>query len=132
MLADRGKNSKRRIKAQREREDYGKKIIENLAYDLNFRRDELYRIVQFYNVYPIVVTVSRELSWSHYVEIIKVDEAEKMKWKMDFAKEVSLLKFEKIEEDEDSINIIYRPVLDSDRKEEFDLPENVDIDLIFA
>lgn len=88
--------------------------------------------MQFYNVYPIVVTVSRELSWSHYVEIIKVDEAEKMKWKMDFAKEVSLLKFEKIEEDEDSINIIYRPVLDSDRKEEFDLPENVDIDLIFA
>ncbi|MDO8740921.1 MAG: PDDEXK nuclease domain-containing protein [Candidatus Woesearchaeota archaeon] len=54
------------------RADYGQRVIDNLAKDLSFRRDELYRIVQFYKTYPIVVTVSQQLSWSHYVELIKI------------------------------------------------------------
>lgn len=49
-----------------------KKIIDDLAVDLGFRRDELYRIVQFHKAYPIVVTVSQQLSWSHYLEFIKM------------------------------------------------------------
>ncbi len=60
----------------KDRADYGRHIIEKLAYDLNFRKDELYRIVQFYNVYPIVVTVSRQLSWSHYKVLIAIEKKE--------------------------------------------------------
>lgn len=54
----------------KDRADYGKQIIDNLAGDLGFKRDKLYRIVQFYNAYPIVVTVSQQLSWSHYLKLI--------------------------------------------------------------
>jgi len=64
----------------KERADYGKQIIDNLAEDLGFRRDELYRIVQFYNAYPIVVTVSQQLSWSHYIELIKLKTEEERKF----------------------------------------------------
>ncbi|MCK4492079.1 MAG: DUF1016 family protein [Candidatus Altiarchaeales archaeon] len=60
----------------KERADYGKRVIEDLAKDIGFRRDELYRIVQFYRTYPIVVTVSRQLSWSHYLELIKIENKE--------------------------------------------------------
>lgn len=60
-----------------ERANYGEKLIENLAQDLGFRRDELYRIVQFYKTYPIVVTVSQQLSWSHYIELVKLKKEEK-------------------------------------------------------
>ncbi len=62
------------------RADYGKKLINNLASDLGFKRDELYRIVQFYKVYPIVVTVSQQLSWSHYMELIKLKKEEERKF----------------------------------------------------
>ena len=58
------------------RADYGQKIIDDLAVDLGIRRDELYRIVQFYKAYPIVVTVSQQLSWSHYLEFIKMRKKE--------------------------------------------------------
>ncbi len=61
---------------RKERADYGEKLIDNLACDLGFRRDELYRIVQFYKTYPIVVTVSQQLSWSHYLEFIKIGNKE--------------------------------------------------------
>ena len=60
----------------KERANYGQKIIDDLAVDLGFRRDELYRIVQFYKAYPIVVTVSQQLSWSHYLEFIKMKKKE--------------------------------------------------------
>lgn len=66
--------------SHKERADYGVKLIESLAVDLGFSRDELYRIVQFHKVYPIVVTVSQQLSWSHYVELIKIRNKEEMKF----------------------------------------------------
>ncbi len=50
----------------KERADYGKRIIDSLSKDLNIDRRLFYRIVRFYRLYPIVVTVSPQLSWSHY------------------------------------------------------------------
>jgi predicted nuclease of restriction endonuclease-like (RecB) superfamily len=58
------------------RADYGKKVIPLLAQDLGFSRPELFKIVQFYKTYPIVLTVSRQLSWSHYVELIQINKEE--------------------------------------------------------
>jgi predicted nuclease of restriction endonuclease-like (RecB) superfamily len=56
-----------------ERADYGERLIENLARDLMFDRRLFYRVVGFYRIYPIVVTVSPQLSWSHYEVLISVD-----------------------------------------------------------
>ncbi len=60
------------------RADYGLKIIEKISDDLGFNKRELYRIVQFYKSYPILSQVATQLSWSHYLElIIIVDENER-------------------------------------------------------
>lgn len=56
------------------RADYGKKVVPFLVEDLGISRPELFKMIQFYKVYPIVSTLSRQLSWSHYVELIQVKE----------------------------------------------------------
>ena len=56
----------------KERADYGERLIGNLARDLEFDRRLFYRIVRFYRLYPIVVTVSPQLSWSHYEVLISI------------------------------------------------------------
>lgn len=59
--------------------EYGKALLENLSKDLKLRHGKgfslsnLIRIRQFYQLFPIYATVSHKLSWSHYVEILKVD-----------------------------------------------------------
>jgi hypothetical protein len=60
---------------QKDRADYGKYLITNLALDLGIIRQEIYRIVKFYRLYEIVATVSRQLSWSHYEILIEVRDA---------------------------------------------------------
>ena len=55
------------------RADYGGYIITSLAEDLNIDKRLFYRIVKFYRLYPIVVTVSPQLSWSHYELLIGID-----------------------------------------------------------
>ena len=57
----------------KERADYGKRVIEMLAEDLGFDRRLFYRIVKFYRTYPIVATVSPQLSWSHYEVLIAIE-----------------------------------------------------------
>ena len=54
------------------RAGYGKLLIENLAVDLNFSLSLLYEIVKFYNVYKILHAVRRELSWTHYRQLINI------------------------------------------------------------
>jgi predicted nuclease of restriction endonuclease-like (RecB) superfamily len=64
-----------------QRADYGKGLLEQLSKDLTlqhgrgFSRSNLIRFRQFYLVYPICATVSHELSWSHIVELLKIDNA---------------------------------------------------------
>jgi len=64
----------------RERADYGQKLIEELAVDLNLERSLLFRIVQFYKTYPIVVTLSRQLSWSHYQALMAIENDEQRRF----------------------------------------------------
>lgn len=62
------------------RADYGKALIDNLAADLNLRlgkgfsRSNLIRIRQFYLAYPKGATASHFLSWSHVIELLKIDD----------------------------------------------------------
>ena len=64
-----------------ERAEYGKKLLENLSRDLSlmhgkgFSLSNLKRMRQLYVVYPIGAKPSHQLSWSHYVELLKIDDA---------------------------------------------------------
>ena len=61
---------------------YGKKIIEALSIRLTdefgsgFSQVSIRRMRRFYEFYPIWSTVSTELSWAHFQELIKVDRKE--------------------------------------------------------
>ena len=54
----------------KERADYGESVIKHLARDLGISERNLHNSVKFYKAYPILQTVSAQLSWSHYVELI--------------------------------------------------------------
>ena len=60
--------------------EYGKGLLENLSRDLSrlhgrgFSRSNLNYMRLFYIRYPICVTMSHKLSWSHYVELLKIDD----------------------------------------------------------
>ena len=69
-----------REELQQKRADYGEKVIPLLARDLGFHKRDLYRMVQFYKTYQIVTTVSSQLSWSHYLELIQVEQEEERKF----------------------------------------------------
>lgn len=67
----------------KERAEYGKALIKQLASDLTLRfgkgfsRSNLIRIRQFYVAYPdfqISATASHLLTWSHMVELLKIDD----------------------------------------------------------
>ncbi len=59
---------------------YGKALLANLSRDLTLRhgrgfsRSNLVRFRQFYLAFPIGATVSHQLSWSHIVELLKLDD----------------------------------------------------------
>ncbi|MDT8715542.1 DUF1016 domain-containing protein [Clostridium sp. 19966] len=64
-----------------ERAGYGEKIVADLAKELSeqygrgYSRSNLFRMVQFYEVFPkseIVATLSQQLTWSHIKEIISI------------------------------------------------------------
>lgn len=62
------------------RAEYGKALISNLAKDLSllhgkgFSASNVKRFRQFYPAYPIGATVSHQLTWSHVVEFLKIDD----------------------------------------------------------
>jgi predicted nuclease of restriction endonuclease-like (RecB) superfamily len=61
----------------KDRADYGEYLVENLAVDLGIAKQRLHEIVKFYRVFPIIRTVSGQLSWSHYLELIGIDDDKK-------------------------------------------------------
>jgi len=60
------------------RAEYGKQIIKSLSEKLTkefgsgFSMQNLRKMRQFYEAFPIRSTVSSELSWSHYMELIRI------------------------------------------------------------
>ena len=63
-----------------ERASYGDFVLEKLSKKLTnefgkgFSTGNLERMRKFYICFPITTTVSSKLSWSHYLELIKIDE----------------------------------------------------------
>jgi predicted nuclease of restriction endonuclease-like (RecB) superfamily len=66
--------------AGNERAEYGTKLLDRLSRDLTerfgkgFNRSNLVYIRQFYVVYPISATLSHQLGWSHYKELLKIEQ----------------------------------------------------------
>jgi len=58
----------------KERADYGGRVVEQLARDLKISRPLLFRILRFYRMYPIVTTLSSQISWSHYDLLSGIDD----------------------------------------------------------
>jgi predicted nuclease of restriction endonuclease-like (RecB) superfamily len=63
-----------------ERAVYGKNLLENLSRDLTllhgkgFSVSNIQRMRQFYSTFPIYAKASHKLSWSHYVELLKIED----------------------------------------------------------
>ena len=77
-----GKRIRQDILRER-RADYGEQIVATLSKQLvaefgnGYSRPNLFRMIRFAEVFPeeqIVSTLSRQLSWSHFVEIIPLEE----------------------------------------------------------
>jgi len=67
---------------QNDRAEYGMQTIKNLSQQLTkefgkgFTYSSLTRMAQFYEYFPdisIVATLSQQLSWSHFIELIKIN-----------------------------------------------------------
>lgn len=71
-----------------ERASYGETVLEKLSQKLTnefgkgFSARNLRTMRKFYNIYPIWKTVSAKLSWSHYLELIRIEEEPKRKFYM--------------------------------------------------
>lgn len=63
----------------KDRAEYGKQLLVNLAKDLTtrngkgFSRSNLVYMRKFYLAFPICETVSHKLTWSHYFELLKCE-----------------------------------------------------------
>ena len=63
-----------------DRAEYGQQLLKRLSKDLTTRlgkgysHSQLVYIRLFYLRYPISVTLSHQLSWSHYYELLKIDD----------------------------------------------------------
>ena len=71
-----------------ERANYGDYVLEKLSEKLTaefgkgFSKRNLERMRKFYIYFPIATTVSSQLSWSHYLELLKIEEEPKRKFYM--------------------------------------------------
>ena len=66
-----------------ERANYGDYVLEKLSEKLTaefgkgFSKRNLERMRKFYIYFPITTTLSSQLSWSHYLELLKIEEEPK-------------------------------------------------------
>ncbi len=70
----------------KDRAEYGKQLLVNLAKDLTarngkgFSRSNLVYMRKFYLAFPICETLSHKLTWSHYFELLKCDNTLEMQF----------------------------------------------------
>ena len=68
---------------KRENSDYGTRIVEDISnkltqeYGSGFNRSAIFRMIKFYEEFPdveIVATLSQQFSWSHFVELLPIED----------------------------------------------------------
>ena len=81
-----GKRIQEEILKGKNRADYGAAIIRSLsreltaAYGKGFNKNNLYSFVSFYKIFPTLSGKSELLSWSHYVLLLDVSDADAREW----------------------------------------------------
>lgn len=69
-----------------EKAEYGKYVVDEIGsrlqseYGKGFDRTSIYRMIKFYQRFPdfqIVATLSQQLSWSHFVELLPIQDSTK-------------------------------------------------------
>lgn len=85
----------------KQRADYGKALLEDLAKKLTikfgkgFTETNLKYFRLFYIVFPIRHSLSDELSWTHYRHLLRVENSDARQFYMDECIQMSKLLFEK-------------------------------------
>ena len=64
----------------KDRADYGRYLINNLAVDLGIKKQRLSEMIRFYKCYSIVRSLTGQLSWTHYVELIELEDDKERKF----------------------------------------------------
>ena len=110
------------------RAEYGetilKKISENLTREFGkgFSIINLRRMRKFYCFFPIRSTVSNELSWSHYLELMKIEEKNKRDF---YQKETINSKWSVRELERQRDSLLYeRLIISKDKKKVLELADN--------
>ena len=73
----------------KDRADYGSSLMKELSSKLTkdfgkgFSKQNLWNMRQFYNYFPILSALRRELSWTHYKIIIRVENKNARQWYVD-------------------------------------------------
>lgn len=110
-----------------ERATYGDAVLEKLSEKLTnefgkgFSERNLERMRKFYICFPISTTVSSKLSWSHYLELIKIEEEPKRKF---YLKETINSRWSVRELQRQKNSLLYeRLVLSKDKEKVLELAE---------
>lgn len=70
----------------KDRAEYGKAIIQSLSKQLTiefgkgFSKQNLWNMRQFYSYFPILSAVRRELTWTHYKTILRIENKQTREW----------------------------------------------------
>ena len=73
-----GENIVNNLQKGKEKAKYGEHVLRNLSirltstYGKNFSIESLRRMRRFYGMFPIQSAVLTELTWTHYIELLKV------------------------------------------------------------
>lgn len=112
------------------RADYGEYLLKNLAIDLHTVKQRLSEIVRFYQCYSIVRTLSEQLSWSHYIELIELGSQKERSF---YEQKVKVLSWSVRELRENINNHLYQKTDSKEIEEIFKtkLPTIIDIKNIF-
>jgi len=74
-----GKHIKTHLLKHEDKTDYGDYVFKNLSKALDIDRATLYKCVQFYKQYPNIVDAPRQLSWSHFTQLLSIPQKNERK-----------------------------------------------------
>ena len=69
-----GKHIKEHLLENADRADYGNYLVTELSREVNLPKATLYDSVLFFEQYPEIVSTSRQLTWSHIRELVRLPE----------------------------------------------------------
>jgi hypothetical protein len=108
----------------KDKAEYGKGLLEKLSKDLSllhgkgFSLSNVKRMRQFYIAYPISAELPHQLSWTHYVELLKIDDEFVVKYAMhNISSRLFVSKYQLYLPDKDELKAIVDKQINSNETE---------------